>query len=230
MLVILYSFWCFLLIIVYVRCFKTSFTGCSFVRRCKLFSAEDDKMWSSGSSGRMWSFDALFPEPQWDEEIVKKDLYGISERDDLLISSKTGQGKNITNKEVKNDDDMRNKSVEVDGQIVSNINEEININATVDKEGNETIDHTLTQMVEERIYETRLTDEGTYVTDNSLLDRDSAVQFRDGVRLGNPLKVNADKLTYYAKKELSRNKLDEAYDLYERAIKIDPKDGRAYLG
>ena len=59
---------------------------------------------------------------------------------------------------------------------------------------------------------------------------DGAVKFREGVRLGNPLRINADRLNYHAKKEFRSNKLEEAQELYEEAIRIDPRDGRAYLG
>jgi tetratricopeptide (TPR) repeat protein len=56
------------------------------------------------------------------------------------------------------------------------------------------------------------------------------VKFRDGVRLGNALKVNCDRLNYFAKKELAKGKLEEAEELYEMAIEMSPRDGRAYLG
>ena len=55
-------------------------------------------------------------------------------------------------------------------------------------------------------------------------------KFRDGRRLGNALKVNADRLNYHAKGELRRGRLEEARELYEKAIEMDPRDGRAYFG
>eukprot|EP00531_Pseudo-nitzschia_arenysensis_P006655 CAMPEP_0116141740 /NCGR_PEP_ID=MMETSP0329-20121206/14539_1 /TAXON_ID=697910 /ORGANISM="Pseudo-nitzschia arenysensis, Strain B593" /LENGTH=780 /DNA_ID=CAMNT_0003636935 /DNA_START=636 /DNA_END=2978 /DNA_ORIENTATION=+ len=88
------------------------------------------------------------------------------------------------------------------------------------------VDSTLTRMVEDRLYGYR---RGTNVYETSLLG-DGAIQFREGVRLGNPLRVNADRLNYHAKKELRSNRLEEAQELYEMAISIDPRDGRAYLG
>lgn len=88
------------------------------------------------------------------------------------------------------------------------------------------VDFALTRMVEDRLYGYR---RGTDVYETSLIG-DGAIQFREGVRLGNPLRVNADRLNYHAKKELRSNRLEEAQELYEMAISIDPRDGRAYLG
>jgi len=59
---------------------------------------------------------------------------------------------------------------------------------------------------------------------------DGAIKFRDGVRLGNPLSVNADRLTYMAKKEMQRGRVEEAKELYETCVEMDPRDGRSYLG
>lgn len=88
------------------------------------------------------------------------------------------------------------------------------------------VDFALTRMVEDRLFGYRL---GTNTYETSLVG-DGAIQFREGVRLGNPLRVNADRLNYHAKKELRSNRLEEAQELYETAIQIDPRDGRAYLG
>eukprot|EP00526_Cylindrotheca_closterium_P000093 CAMPEP_0113649192 /NCGR_PEP_ID=MMETSP0017_2-20120614/26130_1 /TAXON_ID=2856 /ORGANISM="Cylindrotheca closterium" /LENGTH=864 /DNA_ID=CAMNT_0000561533 /DNA_START=103 /DNA_END=2697 /DNA_ORIENTATION=+ /assembly_acc=CAM_ASM_000147 len=83
------------------------------------------------------------------------------------------------------------------------------------------VDMELTRMVEDRMY--------GYRRGNSLL-KDGAIQFREGVRLGNPLPVNAARLNYHAKMELRSHRVEEAQELYEEAIRIDPRDGRAYLG
>ena len=88
------------------------------------------------------------------------------------------------------------------------------------------VDVTLTRMVEDRLFGYR---SGTDMYETSLIG-DGAIQFRDGIRLGNPLRVNADRLNYHAKKELRSNRLEEAQELYEQAIQIDPRDGRAYIG
>ena len=91
------------------------------------------------------------------------------------------------------------------------------------------VDFALSRMVEDRVYGYRRSADGAFEYDTSLMG-DGAVQFREGVRLGNALKVNADRLTYHARKELARGRVEEAQELYERAIEIDPRDGRGYLG
>ena len=92
------------------------------------------------------------------------------------------------------------------------------------------INRPLTRMVEDRLYGFRRAESGEFEYSTSLISDDRAVQFRDGVRLSNPLRVNSDRLTYFAKKELSRGRLEESQELYEEALSIDPRDGRAYLG
>lgn len=91
------------------------------------------------------------------------------------------------------------------------------------------IDLALTRMVEDRLYGFRRDQIGDFEYDISLIG-DGAVQFRDGVRLGNALKVNVDRFNYFAKRELAHGKLEEAEELYEMAINMAPYDGRAYLG
>eukprot|EP00566_Odontella_aurita_P002529 CAMPEP_0113552806 /NCGR_PEP_ID=MMETSP0015_2-20120614/15265_1 /TAXON_ID=2838 /ORGANISM="Odontella" /LENGTH=953 /DNA_ID=CAMNT_0000453811 /DNA_START=208 /DNA_END=3069 /DNA_ORIENTATION=- /assembly_acc=CAM_ASM_000160 len=103
------------------------------------------------------------------------------------------------------------------------------MNATSSPTEQTVIDPALTRMVEDRLYGFRRTALGDFQYDTSLMG-DGAVQFRDGVRLGNPLKVNADLLNFHAKRDFSHNRLEEAEEMYERALSIDPRDGRAYLG
>ena len=91
------------------------------------------------------------------------------------------------------------------------------------------IDLALTRMVEDRLYGFRRDPIGDFEYDISLVG-DGAVQFRDGVRLGNALKVNIDRFNYFAKRDLAHGKLEEAEELYEMAINMAPYDGRAYLG
>jgi len=91
------------------------------------------------------------------------------------------------------------------------------------------VDRAMTRLVEDSMYGYRRTRDGSFQYDTSLMG-DGAVKFRDGVRLGKPLQINADRLTYLAKKELQHGRVEEAQELYERAIMIDPQDGRAYLG
>ena len=91
------------------------------------------------------------------------------------------------------------------------------------------VDKVMTRMVEDKVYGFRRSPAGDFEYDTSLMG-EGAVQFRDGRRLGNALKVNADRMNYHAKREFRHGRLEEARELYEQAIEIDPRDGRAYLG
>lgn len=91
------------------------------------------------------------------------------------------------------------------------------------------VDRDMTRLVEDRMYGYRRDQSGSLFYDTSLLG-DGAVQFRNGVRLGNPIKINAERLNYLAKKELQHGRVEEAVELLERAVQIDARDGRAYLG
>lgn len=91
------------------------------------------------------------------------------------------------------------------------------------------VDRDLTRMVEDRVFGYKRLQTGEFRYETSLMG-DGAITFRDGVRLGNPLRVNADRLNYLAKKEMQRGHVEEASEFYEQALSIDPRDGRAYLG
>lgn len=91
------------------------------------------------------------------------------------------------------------------------------------------VDRDMTRLVEDRMYGYRRDPSGGLFYDASLMG-DGAVQFRNGVRLGNPIKINADRLNYLAKKELQHGRVEEAVELLERAVQLDARDGRAYLG
>jgi len=93
------------------------------------------------------------------------------------------------------------------------------------------VDKALTRMVEDRIYGyTRSYDGMSIQYPTSLLDSSRAVQFREGVRLGKALSINVDRLVHFAKKDMSHGRLEEAQEFYLQAVKMDPTDGRAYLG
>jgi tetratricopeptide (TPR) repeat protein len=93
------------------------------------------------------------------------------------------------------------------------------------------VDKALTRMVEDRIYGyTRSYDGMSIQYATSLLDSSRAVQFREGVRLGKALSINVDRLVHFAKKDMSHGRLEEAQEFYLQAVKMDPTDGRAYLG
>jgi tetratricopeptide (TPR) repeat protein len=127
------------------------------------------------------------------------------------------------------------------GTLESSLNVDPNeLLAEIIAQGNQTIrvgafnesirvDQDMTRLVEDRVYGYRRTPSGDFQYDTTLMG-DGAVKFREGVRLGNPLRVNADRLNYFARKELQHGKIEEAQEMYERAVNIDPRDGRAYLG
>ena len=93
------------------------------------------------------------------------------------------------------------------------------------------VDKDLTRMVEDRIYGyTRSSDGMSIEYATSLLDSSRAVQFREGVRLGKALSINIDRLVHFAKKDMSHGRLEEAQEFYLQAVKMDPTDGRPYLG
>mmetsp|Transcript_9961 Transcript_9961/g.22270 ORF Transcript_9961/g.22270 Transcript_9961/m.22270 type:complete len:889 (-) Transcript_9961:84-2750(-) len=102
-------------------------------------------------------------------------------------------------------------------------------NSTSADAKNVKVDPVMTRMVEDKVYGFRRSPAGDFEYDTSLMG-DGAVKFRGGRRLGNSLKVNADRLNYHAKGELRHGRLEEARELYEKAIEMDPRDGRAYLG
>lgn len=216
----------------------------------------------------LWDFESLFPEPVWDDETIRRDLYEVSDRDskagkDMLVAgfkrvnvtssvilgpkvdiplkrelSKllppklvSDSIKNSVSKESFVKDNVKSSVAMVSSSSSNNNNIENKSNVTEARvNSNSTkVDRSLTRMVEDRLYGFRRDQMGDFEYDTSLMG-DGAVKFRDGVRLGNALKVNCDRLNYFAKKELAKGKLEEAEELYEMAIEMSPRDGRAYLG
>lgn len=211
-----------------------------------------------GENSDLWDFESLFPDPVWDDETILKDLFEISDRDSKTKTAKnsntrktnrstekilnslatnqgTGTSTNSTVASPKVDASLtkelksrgvigKSKIKETDSKTVdgSNNSTESSVNSTK-------INRPLTRMVEDRLYGFKRDQFGEFEYDTSLMG-EGAVKFRDGVRLGNSLKVNADRLTNFAKKELAKGKLEEAEELYEKAIETSPRDGRAYLG
>ncbi len=103
--------------------------------------------------------------------------------------------------------------------------------AETDESEPQNVDKDLTRMVEDRIYGyTRSSDGMSIEYATSLLDSSRAVQFREGVRLGKALSINVDRLVHFAKKDMSHGRLEEAQEFYLQAVKMDPTDGRPYLG
>jgi len=90
------------------------------------------------------------------------------------------------------------------------------------------VDRMLSRKVEESVYGYRRTPAGDYY--DTSLNREGAVKFRDGRRVGAALNVNIDRLVYFAKRELRHGRIEEAQEFYEMALEMNPRDGRAYLG
>jgi tetratricopeptide (TPR) repeat protein len=258
------------------------------VRRIRELKYKEIKNEASGSSPSIFSFEALFPQPVFDEATVHRDLYEVSERDGKIGKLATQKKEALKPDIIRELTKLRSSDIggssmmrvwrepksarhvlsydPPSSQRSSNVNTEpsaqssspaeptlklgvvqqadqladtwtgsiVNdigtvLNATTATNPLPEVDRTLTRMVEDRVYGYRRSKGGTFEYDTSLMG-DGAVKFRDGVRLGNPLRVNADRITYHARKELSRGKVEEAQELYEKAIEIDPRDGRAYLG
>jgi len=185
----------------------------------------------------IWGFEALFPEPVWDNESVYRDLYEVNEREKKIESKIVTNNADSVNR--GNQDDLSSLAKQ-DETIIRSSPLPLVENEDVSTENNTTmnstnsdkpiVDRTLTRMVEDRVYGLIRPMAGEYYYDVSSMSN-GAVQFSpDGRRVGNPLKVNADRLTYHAKRELAKGHLEEARELYEEALKIDPRDGRGYLG
>ena len=137
-------------------------------------------------------------------------------------SNKTRPGRAVSNQIQKVQGVGNNAKLQAD-RVVGGTN------STLTPVDGKQVDKVMTRMVEDKVYGYRRSPAGDFEYDTSLMG-DGAVQFRDGRRLGNALKVNADRLNYHAKREFRHGRLEEARELYEQAIEMDPRDGRAYLG
>ena len=208
----------------------------------------------------LWSFESLFPEPVWDTESIEKDLYrNTNSNNRTVTAANVNNSNNKTSTRSSSssppnlDRSLQNsvpattttiratnpkpidtflyggsgvirKEKKSKPQNLNNSSAARNLNSTGK------VDPLLTRMVEDRVYGYRRLPTGVLQYETSLIGPDNAIQFRNGVRLGNPLTINADILSYLAKKELQRGRIEEACELYEKAVSIDPADGRAYLG
>lgn len=120
-------------------------------------------------------------------------------------------------------DEVENSTVTAPSSISSSKDDE-------DDEPRPPVDRVLTRMVQDRIYGLTRSPAGSIQYSSSLLDSGRAVQFRDGVRLGKALTINIDRLCYFARKDFSHGRLEEAQEYYMKARNMDPTDGRPYLG
>ena len=206
---------------------------------------------SSSRSPSIWSFEALFPSPVWDEETIHKDLFEVSDLENQILSSRqttdeqeNGRGdtehqhdlspnttttvlakKRKHTVSVLSDD---NSSAAGDALIRSDVEKTRNVNTTIALKQ----DFELSRMVKDRVYGMRSSSSSPIAHyDSSLVDSSRAVQFtQDGRRIGRALKVNIDLLTYAAKRAFRKHNVSEAEKLYLRAMGMDPHDGRPYLG
>lgn len=190
----------------------------------------------------IWSFDSLFPEPQYDELSIQRDLYdGRARSASLNLPSSTPPPQSSTPPlfapwKTASDSVLRLLKRHNNNKPSSSTTA-TTATTTLDHPQNSTtttatakIDSELTRLVEDRVYGYRRTKSGNIQYATSLISPDGAIPYRNGVRLSNALKINADRFIYFAKQELVKGKIDEAIEFYERAMDVDPRDGRAYLG
>ena len=198
----------------------------------------DKMVEKSGDVPSLWSFESLFPEPIIDEKQVKGDLEEVSlyKKDEKKrILDELAREQKI--REIEDRKVVEELRMQEEGRqkILLQRNRTDVVEEATNQGSNETfkvkVDWKLSRKVEDSIYGIRRDPiSGQAFDDTSLSGGEGAIKFRNGVRLGKALKVNVDRLTYFARKEMQRNHLSEAQDLYELAISTDPFDGRAYLG
>jgi len=229
----------------------------NFYRIQRERQAEYEKIVSDaeGEIPSIWSFESLFPEPVLDKASLEKDLYGVKKRDGKVAKANEAAkrknndfiGTSTRIKKLTKVIEASNAAANINKDVASVVKWDPNVAKspptvtafsnntaatalnTVGDIMKEKVDPDLSRMVEDRISGFQRTPTGEYQYDISLMG-DGAVKFREGVRLGKPLSVNADRLTYFARKELSRGRIEEAMETYERALAIDTGDGRPYLG
>ena len=198
----------------------------------------------------IWGFENLFPEPIFDSEQIDRDLEEVSlyKKDEKLKFLKRKEANERKNREryqelLKLQEERRAKILQ-ESQVTDNIrNDTANmefqaeaVNSTSnDLMKNETfkvqVDWELSRKVEDSMYGIRRDPvNGESFEGSSDMNSEGAIKFRNGVRLGKALRVNLDRLNYFAKREMSHNNLEEAEEYYAEALLTDPFDGRAYLG
>jgi len=177
------------------------------------------------TNGSPFDLKSLFPDPTWDHESIHRDLYEVLERDSSALNRENITFSNVYRFDndtsfssfLENSNRKKRKSARATALMQKNNNtkdDATNDSTSSKNNKNVTVDREMTKMVEDRMYGYQRNDYETLI------------------RYGrsHPLKVNADKLTYYAKKAFRRRNYDEAIDFYNQALNIDPRDGRAYLG
>ena len=207
----------------------------------------------------VWSFDSLFMAPVLDGESVREDLYGSQvraeevrarqselkeeaerrARNQRLAGMRNAPSGRSEEKErekaVDNIEAAAGEGLEPTHDTLTDTGATSNQAAASQQQQQQStdppVDKKLTRLVEDRIYGLQRSPDGSGLRySNSLLDSSRAVQFRDGVRLGKALPLNVDRICHFAKKELQRQRPEEAQEYYLQAIATDPTDGRPYLG
>eukprot|EP00547_Thalassionema_nitzschioides_P004992 CAMPEP_0194204456 /NCGR_PEP_ID=MMETSP0156-20130528/3970_1 /TAXON_ID=33649 /ORGANISM="Thalassionema nitzschioides, Strain L26-B" /LENGTH=885 /DNA_ID=CAMNT_0038930479 /DNA_START=152 /DNA_END=2809 /DNA_ORIENTATION=+ len=206
------------------------------------------------NSNDFWSFESLFPEPVYDAIQIKNDLYGVAERDEktkqkqqlqqeqtnLQATTTTAAATNNFEKSTEKStlssvftkpqqqqqrrfwNDLLSKQ-QKQKQMATTFVEDDDISITDKNTTSFIVNQDMTERVEGAVYGIRKV-MGKYE------HYDEAKPDVDVPKIRPVLKINADRLTYLAKKEMSRNKLKDAQALYEECLEIDPRDGRPYLG
>lgn len=185
----------------------------------------------------IWSFESLFPRPVWDEESILNDLFGNKLREEEVVNVRQSRRREEEEQQqqqqrVVDDDvgvDTGVTGVEKEERAVADSdfkfdNKSNKFNSTNsfttsnnNTEYKEKVDEALTRMVRDR---------QSGLTRNP----DGSVQFKDNNSHNRAIPLNTDRLNYFAKKDLSHGKVEEAQSYYLRAVRSDPADGRAYLG
>lgn len=204
---------------------------------------------SDGNVPSIWSFESLFPAPITDDAQINKDLEEVSLykknekkkllQDQMIVpeSEQEAQKREFALLQKKRRDEvlekvanLRNNKNATLTSIESISTGEPDIIDNITSISNKVqVDWTLSRKVEDSMYGIRR-DLSGQAFDDTTSSGEGAIKFRDGVRLGKALKVNLDRLNYFAKTAMRRNKLHEAEELYAEALLTDPLDGRAYIG
>ena len=156
---------------------------------------------------------------------VKNDRSEPKPAEEAAVAKALQKDVELIKQTIVNSDELEESGDGLD--IVSEDKDRVSNN---DDEPRPPVDKVLTRMVQDRMYGLTRSPAGSIQYSSSLLDSGRAVQFRDGIRLGKALTINIDRLCYFAKKDFSHGRLEEAQEYYIKARNMDPTDGRPYLG
>lgn len=169
----------------------------------------------------IWSFESLFPSPVLDEKSISEDLFGSRMREEEVSERRRERYEKTFEENRGVVADSNFKFDKINSTDAASAGTSVNTTTDAAAEAaapyQEKVDKTLTRMVQDRM---------SGLTRNP----DGSVQFKERGRRDAPIPMNLDRLNYFAKKDMSHGKLEEAQQFYLRAIGTDPTDGRAYLG